>query len=249
MGAVATHRDLVSVIATGRARIPFAPLSFLRYKILYIHLTNVYDNLPADELVRRDGQLYLVETRGYLPATRPHAIAGSHGVRSRRPPAASIDQLILESARSARLSRARCRLLAGCPGTRCVWKSAWSGSRASPRSRCRRALTDHLDDLLADRARRRPLPSFARRRGELRQPRSPPPPARLSPGTGHLRGDHGRIPSRIPGPGKLDGSVVNWVNGALLRAIGARTGYDVHFAPFCYRAGSRTSILYTTLRE
>ena len=51
------------------------------------------------------------------------------------------------------------------------------------------------------------------------------------------------------GPGKLDGSVVNWVNGALLRAVGARTGYDVHFSPFRYRAGSRTSILYTTLRE
>jgi len=51
------------------------------------------------------------------------------------------------------------------------------------------------------------------------------------------------------GPGKLDGSVVNWVNGPLLRVVGARAGYDVHFAPFRYRAGSRTTILYTTLRE
>jgi hypothetical protein len=51
------------------------------------------------------------------------------------------------------------------------------------------------------------------------------------------------------GPGKLDGSVVNWVNGALLRAVGARVGYDVHFAPFRYRPGSRTSILYTTQRD
>jgi hypothetical protein len=34
-----------------------------------------------------------------------------------------------------------------------------------------------------------------------------------------------------------------------LRAIGARTGFDVHFAPFRYRPGSRTSILYTTPRE
>jgi hypothetical protein len=34
-----------------------------------------------------------------------------------------------------------------------------------------------------------------------------------------------------------------------LRAIGARAGYDVHFAPFHYRRGSRTSILYTTPRE
>ncbi len=33
------------------------------------------------------------------------------------------------------------------------------------------------------------------------------------------------------GPGKLDGSLVAWVNGALLRAVGARAGYDVHFAP------------------
>ena len=40
------------------------------------------------------------------------------------------------------------------------------------------------------------------------------------------------------GPGKLDGSLVAWVNGALLRAVGARAGYDVHFAPFPYRPGT-----------
>ena len=51
------------------------------------------------------------------------------------------------------------------------------------------------------------------------------------------------------GPGKMDGSVVNWVNGALLAEVGAQTGYDVHFAPFRHRKGSRTSILYTTQRE
>jgi hypothetical protein len=51
------------------------------------------------------------------------------------------------------------------------------------------------------------------------------------------------------GPGKLDGSIVNWVNGVLLREVGERAGYDVHFAPFQYRQGSKTSILYTTSRE
>jgi hypothetical protein len=50
------------------------------------------------------------------------------------------------------------------------------------------------------------------------------------------------------GPGKLDGSVVNWVNGPLLQAAAARAGYDVHFAPFPYRPGTRTTILYTTKR-
>jgi hypothetical protein len=39
------------------------------------------------------------------------------------------------------------------------------------------------------------------------------------------------------------------VNGPLLRAVAARAGYDVHFAPFHYRPGSRTSTLYTTQRE
>jgi hypothetical protein len=51
------------------------------------------------------------------------------------------------------------------------------------------------------------------------------------------------------GPGKMDGSIVNWVNGALLAEVGRQAGYDVHFAPFKYRKGSKTSILYTTQRE
>jgi hypothetical protein len=58
--------------------------------------------------------------------------------------------------------------------------------------------------------------------------------------------DYGRL---FRGPGKMDGSIVNWVNGALLAEVGAQAGYDVHFAPFHYKQGSRTSILYTTQRE
>ena len=70
MAAVAAHRDLVSVIPLDALN-PLKTLSFLRYKILYIHLTNVYDNLPHDEVVRRDGRLYLVESRGYVPRRPP----------------------------------------------------------------------------------------------------------------------------------------------------------------------------------
>jgi hypothetical protein len=51
------------------------------------------------------------------------------------------------------------------------------------------------------------------------------------------------------GPGKMDGSIVNWVNGAFLAEVGKQAGYDVHFAPFKYRKGSKTSVLYTTQRE
>src|SRR5262249_54274223 len=62
---VAAHRDSVSLIPLDALN-ALKTLSFLRYKILYIHLTNVYDNLPHDELVRREGRLYLVEARAYL---------------------------------------------------------------------------------------------------------------------------------------------------------------------------------------
>ena len=51
------------------------------------------------------------------------------------------------------------------------------------------------------------------------------------------------------GPGKLDGSLLNWVNGALLKEVAHREGYDVHFRPFKYRKDTKTSILYTTRRD
>ena len=51
------------------------------------------------------------------------------------------------------------------------------------------------------------------------------------------------------GPGKLDGSLLNWVNGALLKEVAHREGYDVNFRPFKYRKDTKTSILYTTRRD
>jgi hypothetical protein len=47
------------------------------------------------------------------------------------------------------------------------------------------------------------------------------------------------------GPGKYDGSVVNWVNGALLVALGRRHGYDVEFSPFSHRRESNVLTLTT----
>ncbi len=51
------------------------------------------------------------------------------------------------------------------------------------------------------------------------------------------------------GPGKMDGSIVNWVNGALLKGVGEHSGYDVYFAPFHYRKASHTSIMYASRRN
>ncbi|HEU5319956.1 MAG TPA: hypothetical protein VFX28_04090, partial [Methylomirabilota bacterium] len=79
LGALDAHRGLVSVIAMDALN-PMKALAFLRYKILYVHLTNVYDNLPADELVRRDGRLYLVEARPYVSRAAAARLAADHGV-------------------------------------------------------------------------------------------------------------------------------------------------------------------------
>ena len=46
---------------------PTTALAFLRYKVFLVYISNVYDNLPTDEVARIDGRSYLVETRAYLP--------------------------------------------------------------------------------------------------------------------------------------------------------------------------------------
>ena len=162
--------------------------------------------------------------------------------------------------------RVRLRLARSCPArssgcstadrtpvfpTSAAWRSgARSGTRSSSRSGCARSTSattrtcrpacsrTHLEDLLAEAPRRRALPPLARRGESFANTAAAAAPARLSRGAGHLRHRHGRLPQGFRGPGKLDGSLVTWVNGALLRAVGARAGYDVHFAPFPYRPGT-----------
>ena len=200
MAAVAAHRDLVSVIALDALN-PLKTLSFLRYKILSIHLTNVYDNLPHDEVVRRDGRLYLVETRGYIPrdaAARVAAIAGC--------PVGDLSQTIEQLLRvgpEALGDRAR--------GVE-FWRAAWDALRLEER-------LVGLEDVSqvplpagarpepsrgppGRRARRRALSPLARRGRELRPHRAAPAPARLPAGAGHLRRRHARVPPGVPGAGK-----------------------------------------------
>lgn len=51
------------------------------------------------------------------------------------------------------------------------------------------------------------------------------------------------------GPGKYDGSVVNWVNGPLLQHIGSRKGFDVRYVPFAHRSGTNVVTLTTQVRD
>ena len=247
MSAVEAHRDVVSMIATDALN-PLRALSFLRYKILYVHLTNVYDNLPVDELVRRDGQLYLVETRAYLPEPAARAVAAAHGL--------GLSEL---RATVARLLDTGPDLFGDRERGVAFWRTVWDGLCLQERLRRLPGFADvplppglHGDDLEELLGTAPADIRFHISRGAVESFVNTVP---LLHPRGYLQVQDIFVATMdeyrqgFRGPGKLDGSVVNWVNGALLRVAGARAGYDVHFAPFRYRPGSRTTILYTTLRE
>ena len=61
--------------------------------------------------------------------------------------------------------------------------------------------------------------------------------------------DVGDYQSRFHGPGKYDGSVVNWVNGPLLRHVGGRAGFEVRITPFAQRPSANVSTLTAAVRE
>jgi hypothetical protein len=245
--AVGPHAPLCSVIPIDATN-PFKVLSFLRFKILFVHLTNVYDNLTFDEIARRDGQLYIVEVRPFISAAAAAQIEAEFGIGI------------------AGLPGAIKRLLSYGPDAlgehetgMAFWTRIWDALRLEERLRAidegddahlpKGVSRSSLDDVLAE------APQDIRFHLSRGAAESFVNTAALLHPRGYLQVQdifvsnikdyaHG-----FRGPGKLDGSFVTWVNGAFLHAVGARAGYHVNFAPFTYRPGSKTQILYTKRRD
>src|SRR5262249_412286 len=247
--AVREHKELASFLAVD-ALDPFKSLSFLRYKVLSIHLTNVYDNLPTAELVVRDGKLYFGEARAYVAGAASGQICESFGI----PPSdfvRTVNRLLEVGPNHLHH--------AGVEKGVTFWRSVWDAIRLEERFV---AIPSILDAPLPAGIKPALLEKFVGD-GVMNQ--------RFHISSGALESFLNTVPLLHPrgylqvqdifvtkledysrmfrGPGKMDGSIVNWVNGALLAEVGAQAGYDVHFAPFHYKEGSRTSILYTTQRE
>jgi len=245
--AVRNHVDLCSFMVLDAVN-PLKTLSFLRHKILHVHLTNVYDNLPNDEVLRRDGRLYFIRVRAFLPMNDVVRITDKYG-------------LSLEKARTyvTRLLEGGPDYLGDYDRGMAFWMDVWDTMRLEEQLV---PLEDVIDTVLP--------PGLDIDKIE-ESVKNAPSDLRFSLSSGALESFYQTIPLLYPrgylqvqdifvtdmnqyrlgfhGPGKLDGSIVNWVNGVLLREVGERAGYDVHFAPFHYRKGSKTSILYTTQRE
>jgi hypothetical protein len=247
LAAAGPHAPICSVIAIDATN-PLKTLSFLRFKVLFVHLTNVYDNLSFDEVAQRDGQLYLVEVRPYIPTTVAQQIAAEHSIAEGE--IAATMHRLLEYGPEA---------IGGEDRGMAFWKMIWDAIRLEEQLRMvdvgdegflpagvsRSAFDDLLSELPQDvrfHLSRGAAESFVNT-APLLHPRGflQVLDVFVSEMKGYTQG--------FRGPGKLDGSFVVWVNGAFLRAVGARSGFDVHFSPFRYRKGSRTQILYTTPRE
>jgi hypothetical protein len=247
MQSTKAHRDLSSFISVD-ALDPYKSLSFLRYKVLLIHLSNVYDNLPTDEVVLRDGRLYFVEVRSYLPSSDVSRICESYKV--------PLDGF--ESAVTRLLEGGPERFGQAGQGVG-FWQDVWGALRLEERLVAIENLSEtylpsgmrpsHIESLISD------APANLRFQLSSGAAESFINTIPLLHPRGYLQVQDIFVPKigdylhTFRGPGKMDGSIVNWVNGALLAEVGEQAGYDVHFEPFKYRQGSRTSVLNTTHRE
>jgi len=245
--AVKDHVDLCSFLVLD-AMHPLKTLSFLRNKILHIHATNVYDNLPDQEFLRRDGRLYQIEMRATLALPDVRRIAAASGVPIERFRKA-VEQFV-EQGPEYFIGHARAMTF---------WQDVWQGFRLEER-------LVPVEDLAASTF---PEGLDAAQLQEMLAPVQGDVRFRVS--SGALESLTRSLPLLHPdgfiqiqdifvqdlrdyqrafrGPGKMDGSIVSWVNGPLLKGMAERAGFDVHFAPFHYRKGATTSVLYASRKQ
>jgi len=248
--ALLDHSDRISSLVLDAVQ-PTQTLGFLRYKVSLVYISNVYDNLPTDEIARLGGHLYHVQVRAFLPLEAADRIAAKHNLRPEDLP----EQI-------ARLLRLGPELLSEAasdtfPTTLAAvefWRDAWSDLRLDERYIPIEGLDTYQVVPGVSGEILRPL---VESNGDLR--------AHVSNGaatsfvdTLALLHPHGWITchdlfltdlqqyqTAFRGPGKYDGSVVNWVNGPLLVALGRRHGYDITFEPFGHRQDSNVLTLTT----
>ncbi|MBO0893250.1 MAG: SAM-dependent methyltransferase [Acidimicrobiales bacterium] len=245
------HRARTSTIVLDAAR-PSETLRFLERRIFFVFISNVYDNLSTDELARVDDELFQVEVRAYLPNESAERIAASLGVS---PP--EVVELI------ARLRRLGPALLAETAPDRfrsaaeatAFWQEVWGSLRLAERYVPLGPLDLYT---VCDGVSGEVLGPVIDGYGDVR--------FQVSNGAAasfvdtlpllHPLGslvchdlfitDLDQCRSGFRGPGKYDGSVVNWVNGPILAAIAARQGYSVSFRPFSQQI--RSTIVTMTAR-
>jgi hypothetical protein len=252
--AVAHHGDHVSGLVLEATRLS-GSVGFLAGKAFLVYISNVYDNLPSDEVAVIRGRVYLVQVRSYAGGGEADAIAEQFGLTR-----ADIAPL------TERLLRIGPELLSeSMPDTfpdtgRAVqfWRAVWGSLRQAERY----VPLEGLDTYQVTPAvTGEILRTLLTAEGDIRMHVSNGALSSFA-GTLPLLHPYGRVVCHdlfvtghdqyrtgFYGPGKYDGSVVNWVNGPLLALFASRRGFDVQFTQFKRRAGANIKTLTAQVRD
>lgn len=252
--AVAHHGGHVNALVLDATR-PHLTLGFLREKAFLVYISNVYDNLPTDELARIDGRTYQVEVRASLADGDARDIAERFSL--------TVDNLGDFVGKLCRLgpeliSEAFPQHVGTVEGAVTFWQEVWQALKLQERYvplagldlyRISPTLTGEvLQPLLEAHGDIRmhvnngALTSFVDTLPLLH------PFGRLQCHDLFLT-DSEQYRTGFYGPGKYDGSVVNWVNGPLLQHVGRRRGFDVRISEFAQRPGAKVKTLTADMRD
>jgi hypothetical protein len=230
-------------------------VGFLAGKAFLVYISNVYDNLPADEIASIQGRHYLVQVRSFLPPAAAAAIAERFGVPG--------EQLPPLTARLVRigpelLSESSAEHFADTGQATAFWQAVWEALRQAERYVPLEGLDTYQVTPTVTGEILRPLLSAE---GDVRMHVSNGTLASFA-DTLPLLHPFGRVVchdlfTTTPGdyhggffgPGKYDGSVVNWVNGPLLQLLASRRGFGVQFSPFRQRPASHVKTLMAQVRD
>ncbi|HVW17553.1 MAG TPA: SAM-dependent methyltransferase, partial [Solirubrobacteraceae bacterium] len=213
-------------------RHPLNGMSDMRGKVLFAHTCNLYDNLPTDEVMR-------VGDRAYEPLVRA-SITPREVVELAEKYAIPDSEIVATTQRVLRHGPEALGDLA--QGVR-FWSDVWDAlhleeiySEVTAPSALRVAPSAdlHVDEIVDD------LPEWTRVHMSTVAVES-------FGQTLHLLHHEGVLVAQdifvrevgqyaaFRGPGKLEGSVVNWLNGPVFVLVGERGGFRVKVEPFAYR--------------
>jgi hypothetical protein len=252
--AVAGHAQHVSSFVLDATQ-PRTALGFLGYKVFLVYISNVYDNLPSDEVAQIGGRTYIVQSRAYLPTAAVAEIGQLVSARPDRVPELIGKLLRLQPALLAEA------LPAHFPSVEVAvefWRRCWAALRLEER---------YLPLAGLDLYQIAPTVSGENLRPLLESGAA----IRMHVNNGAVASFVDTVPLLHPygrlicydlfvtdvhayrigfrGPGKYDGSVVNWLNGPLLAHIGRRKGFDVDFRRFAHRSGTNIVTMTAQVRD
>ena len=254
MKTVAHHGDHVNALVVDATR-PAVSLGFLRGKAFLAYISNVYDNLPSDELARVGGRNYQVEVRAYLTGDDAARIAQTFSI-----PAGQLPDVVRKLLKLGPelLSEALSQHFETIDAAVTFWREVWAALRLQERYVPLEGLdlyqvsADMTGELIRSQlesygdirvhVNNGALSSFAETLPLLH------PFGRLQCHDLFLT-DVRQFKTGFYGPGKYDGSVVNWINGPLLHRLASRNGFDMQITPFAQRPTSNVKTLTAQVRE